>query len=104
LIYYVAMVVDENVFIKSQILFVKFMSLKHFCTHTVMSTDNVNIVMIKLFYHTGLKTPLHWATSDGHTDSVSILVASGANVNMKDKVSWCKIADLVNKSHYWLFY
>ena len=32
-------------------------------------------------------TPLHRAASDGHTDSVAILVANGADVNMKSKVS-----------------
>ena len=34
----------------------------------------------------GQKTPLHWAAGSGHTDSVALLVASGANVNMKDNV------------------
>lgn len=33
------------------------------------------------------RTPLHWAARRDHTDSVALLVASGANVNMKDKVS-----------------
>ena len=33
------------------------------------------------------ETPLHFAAGRGHTDSVALLVASGANVNMKDKVS-----------------
>jgi len=32
-------------------------------------------------------TPLHDAAREGHTDSVALLVASGANVNMKDGVS-----------------
>ena len=32
-------------------------------------------------------TPLHYAAALGHTDSVALLAASGANVNMKDKVS-----------------
>ena len=34
----------------------------------------------------GQQTPLHWAAMRGHTDSVALLVASGANVNMKDNV------------------
>ena len=33
------------------------------------------------------ETTLHWATFNGHTDSVALLVASGADINMKDKVS-----------------
>ena len=32
-------------------------------------------------------TPLHWAAEKGHTDSVALLVASGADINMKDQVS-----------------
>ena len=32
-------------------------------------------------------TPLHCAARWGHTDCVALLAASGANVNMKDKVS-----------------
>ena len=32
-------------------------------------------------------TPLHGAAVDGHTDSVALLVASGADINMKDMVS-----------------
>ena len=33
------------------------------------------------------RTPLHWAAGGGHTDSVALLVASGADINMKDDVS-----------------
>jgi len=33
------------------------------------------------------RTPLHNAAKHGHIDIVSILVDSGANVNMKDGVS-----------------
>lgn len=36
----------------------------------------------------GYRTPLHYATSKGHTDSVALLVASGADVNVKDNVSY----------------
>ena len=32
-------------------------------------------------------TPLHDAAREGHTDIVALLVASGANVFMKDGVS-----------------
>ena len=32
-------------------------------------------------------TPLHQAAYSGHTDTVALLVKSGANVNMKDMVS-----------------
>ena len=32
-------------------------------------------------------TPLHWAAGQGHTNSVALLVTSGADINMKDKVS-----------------
>ena len=32
-------------------------------------------------------TPLHLAALNGHTDSVALLVASGADINMKSKVS-----------------
>ena len=34
-----------------------------------------------------LNTPLHWAAGAGHIDSVAILVASGADINMKNRVS-----------------
>jgi len=30
-------------------------------------------------------TPLHWAAHEGRTDSVGILIAAGANVNLKNK-------------------
>ena len=32
-------------------------------------------------------TPLHYAAERGHTDTVALLVASGADVNMKIWVS-----------------
>ena len=32
-------------------------------------------------------TPLHWAARRGKTNTVALLVKSGGNVNMKDKVS-----------------
>ena len=32
-------------------------------------------------------TPLHLAACEGHTDTVALLMKSGANVNMKDEVS-----------------
>ena len=35
----------------------------------------------------GQRTPLHDAAEGGHTDSVALLVASGADVNMKSAVS-----------------
>ena len=35
----------------------------------------------------GHLTPLHYAASKGHTDSISLLVASVADVNVKDNVS-----------------
>ena len=34
-----------------------------------------------------LNTPLHDAASSGQTDSVALLVASGADINMKGQVS-----------------
>ena len=37
----------------------------------------------------GYLTPLHYATSKGHTDSVALLLAKGADVNVKDNVSYC---------------
>ena len=33
------------------------------------------------------RTALSYAAEKGHTDIVSLLVASGANVNMKDEVN-----------------
>ena len=32
-------------------------------------------------------TPLHWAARNGHNDSVALLVASGADINIKNDVS-----------------
>ena len=32
-------------------------------------------------------TPLHHAANSGHTDTVALLMKSGANVNMKNDVS-----------------
>ena len=32
-------------------------------------------------------TALHWAASNGHANTVDVLVKSGADVNMKDGVS-----------------
>ena len=32
-------------------------------------------------------TPLHYAALNGHTDKVALLVASGADINMKNYVS-----------------
>ena len=34
-------------------------------------------------------TPLHEAAMNGHTNCVALLVANGADVNMKDEVSYC---------------
>ena len=48
------------------------------------------MVMILMYYFyiiQGQSTPLHWAAANGHTDSVALLVASGADINMKDCVS-----------------
>ena len=36
----------------------------------------------------GQGTPLHWAAIKGHTDSVALLASRGANINMKDRVSY----------------
>ena len=36
-------------------------------------------------------TPLHLAAMQGHTDSVILLLASGADINMVDVVSSCNI-------------
>ena len=35
------------------------------------------------------QTPLDQAASGGHTDIVKILIEKGADVNAKDKVSYC---------------
>ena len=46
--------------------------------------------MILMYYYyiiQGQYTPLHLAAKNGHTDSVALLVASGADINMKDIVS-----------------
>ena len=48
------------------------------------------MVMILMYYYFIIQlqaTPLHYAAARGHTDSVALLVASGADVNMKDCVS-----------------
>ena len=48
------------------------------------------MVMILMYYYFIIQlqsTPLHIAARHGHTDSVALLVASGADINMKDDVS-----------------
>ena len=48
------------------------------------------MVMILMFYYFIIQwqnTPLHRAAASGHTDSVALLVASGADINMKNNVS-----------------
>ena len=48
------------------------------------------MVMILMYYYyiiQGQSTPLHYAARNGHTDSVALLVASGADINMKNDVS-----------------
>ena len=48
------------------------------------------MVMILMYYYFIIQvqnTPLHYAANNGHTDSVALLVASGADINMKNKVS-----------------
>ena len=48
------------------------------------------MVMILMDYYFIIQwqdTPLHIAAFHGHTDSVALLVASGADINMKNDVS-----------------
>ena len=48
------------------------------------------MVMILMYYYYIIQlqsTPLYFAAGNGHTDSVTLLVASGADINMKDNVS-----------------
>ena len=48
------------------------------------------MVMILIYYCFIIQlqnTPLHLAAGNGHTDSVALLVASGADINMKTVVS-----------------
>ena len=50
----------------------------------------VTMVTILMYYYYIIQsqnTPLHIAAGNGHTDSVAVLVASGADINMKDNVS-----------------
>ena len=50
------------------------------CEHCIVVNDHVVIIQ-------GQRTPLHVAALSGHTDSVALLAANGADVNMKDWVS-----------------
>ena len=50
------------------------------CKHCSVVNDHVIIIQAR-------DTPLHWAAYEGHTDSVALLAANGANVNMKNMVS-----------------
>ena len=48
------------------------------------------MVMILMYHYYIIQfqsTPLHCAAHNGHTDSVALLVASGADINMKNDVS-----------------
>ena len=50
------------------------------CKHCSVVNDDVIIIQEQV-------TPLHYAAYNGHTDSVALLAANGADVNMKDHVS-----------------
>ena len=50
------------------------------CKHCSVVKDHVIIIQWQ-------RTPLHMAAAAGHTDSVALLAANRANVNMKDGVS-----------------
>ena len=45
------------------------------------------VMRMNYFIIQGHNTPLHYAAGKGHTDSVALLVASGADINMKSRVS-----------------
>lgn len=54
----------------------------------LLSYVNANDEVILLLYVIQFQTtPLHCAANNGHTDIVALLIANGADVNMKDKVS-----------------
>ena len=50
------------------------------CKHCSVVNDHVIIIQTR-------DTPLHLAAYAGHTDSVALLAANGADVNMKNVVS-----------------
>ena len=50
------------------------------CKHCSVVNDHVIIIQTR-------NAPLHVAAFWGHTDSVALLAANGADVNMKDRVS-----------------
>ena len=50
------------------------------CKHCGVVNDDVIIIQWQ-------NTPLHFAANNGHTDSVALLAANGADVNMKEEVS-----------------
>ena len=50
------------------------------CKHCGVVDDHVVIIQNR-------DTPLHCAAYYGHTDSVALLAANGADVNMKNNVS-----------------
>ena len=50
------------------------------CKHCSVVNDDVIIIQ-------GRDTPLHYAAYKGHTDSVALLAANGADVNMEEEVS-----------------
>ena len=45
-------------------------------------------VSIVIIIMQGYRTPLHYAANMGHNESVALLVSNGADVNVKDNVSY----------------
>ena len=45
------------------------------------------------------KTPLHWASNQGHLKIVELLVEAGADINAKDLTDWTPLHLAVKENH-----
>ncbi len=47
------------------------------------------------------KTPLHWAAENGHDKTCSLLISTGASLNVQDKDVSNHITSVISTSYYY---